>query len=79
MDTKELDTKELVLTGCDLSLLQLAAAARDPSIRVSVAASSIDKMQRNREFVESIAERGTEVYGLTTGRDFCKTMMILQY
>ena len=57
----------LNLTGSDLSMADLVAAARNPAQAVGVDAAALKRMDRNRRFVESLAERGESVYGLTTG------------
>jgi histidine ammonia-lyase len=59
-------TDTLVLTGNDLTIASLVAAARTAS-SVTLSADSRAKMLENRSFAMSIAARGDDVYGLTTG------------
>ena len=56
----------LTLTGSDLTIFTLVAAARHPAA-VVVSPEAIARMRSNRAFAERIAERGDDVYGLTTG------------
>jgi histidine ammonia-lyase len=56
----------LVLTGSDLSIDRLVAAARAAE-PVALAEDALERMRANRAFAERVAERGDEVYGLTTG------------
>jgi histidine ammonia-lyase len=56
----------LLLNGYDLSLPNLVAAARAPG-PVGLHVDALERMRVNRLFAERIAERGDDVYGLTTG------------
>lgn len=56
----------LTLTGHDLSLPNLVEAARAPG-PVGLHVDALERMRINRAFAERIAERGDDVYGLTTG------------
>lgn len=56
----------LTLTGYDLSLPNLVEAARAPG-PVGLHVDALERMRVNRLFAERIAERGDDVYGLTTG------------
>ena len=56
----------LTLTGHDLSLPNFVAAARAPG-PVELDATALERMRTNRAFIEHIAERGDDVYGLSTG------------
>jgi histidine ammonia-lyase len=58
---------DLVLTGNDLCISALVAAARNPSSSVTLSSESYKKMKENRAFAEKVAARGDDVYGLTTG------------
>ena len=57
----------MILMGHDLTIPDLVHVSRQlpPNIRFSDA--SINRMARNRAFAETIADRGDQVYGLTTG------------
>jgi histidine ammonia-lyase len=57
----------LVLTGNDLTITALVTAARDASSTITLSEESRVKMRKNRCFAMKIAERGDDVYGLTTG------------
>ncbi len=56
----------VVLTGSDLTLAELVRVARAGE-RVEVAPAAVERMRAARAVVEAAAERGEEVYGLTTG------------
>ena len=56
----------LTLTGHDLSLPTFVAAARTRG-PVEFDGDALERMRVNRAFVEHIAARGDDVYGLTTG------------
>ena len=57
----------LVLSGSDLTIEALVAAASNKECKIEIAPSSFAKMKENREFAERVAQRGDEVYGLSGG------------
>ena len=61
------DTAAVVLTGNDLTIASLVAAARNESVAVTLSKESRVKMRENRAFAERVAAREDDVYGLTTG------------
>lgn len=56
----------LILDGASLTLADLVRVARS-STPVAIAPAAEERMAANRAFIEAVAERGDEVYGLTTG------------
>jgi histidine ammonia-lyase len=65
----------LTLTGFALSLPKLVEAARAPG-PVGIDLDARERMRVNRLFAERIAERGDDVYGLTTGVGVRKTRRV---
>lgn len=59
----------LLLTGTDLTLSELASAARDASIPVAVAPEAIARVKRVRDWLEAQIAREPlpAIYGITTG------------
>jgi len=51
----------LVLTGSDLGIEALVAAAKDPAMSVSIDPAALARMTSNRAFVDKLAARGDEV------------------
>ncbi len=58
--------KQVVLDGKSLTLNDLVAVARHGA-RVSIARDAIIRMDRARELVEEILDKGEPVYGINTG------------
>ena len=57
----------LLLTGRDLTIGQLVVASKDAAMAIAIDAAALTRMNCNRAFVEKVAARGDEVYGLSTG------------
>jgi len=53
------------VTGCDLSLADIVAVARQGA-GVRIATAAIDKLARGREVLVAAAARGERIYGVTT-------------
>src|SRR6516225_11147749 len=56
----------IVLSGSDLTVTQVIAAARHGE-RVALAPAAIEAMRQARAVVQEVLSQGTPVYGLTTG------------
>ena len=70
------ELKKIIITGRNLTIDKLVAAAREPNIRVSVSEDCIDSMTKNRTFAEKVAARGDQVYGFSTGVGIRKSRAI---
>lgn len=59
----------LILTGTDLTLIDLAAAARDPAIPVGVAPEAMARVRRVRNWLDAqlALDPLPAIYGITTG------------
>jgi len=57
----------ITLDGEQLTIRDVVRIARDPALRVVVAASARQRMQRSRDAVERFVAEGAVVYGITTG------------
>ena len=66
----------LILTGSDLRLKDLIEVSRQSHPKVCIDEESLNKMRTNRQFVEKVADRGDQVYGLTTGVGVRKNRII---
>ena len=67
---------ELILTGTDLTLNELVHTSRQLNPRVKINNDCFSKMSENRKFAEKLANRGDQVYGLTTGVGVRKNRLI---
>ena len=59
--------ERVVLDGRSLSLTEVEAVARDPSVRVELSDRAREAVARSRAFVEAKIATGERVYGVTTG------------
>lgn len=66
---------DIVVSGSDLDLASLVAAAREPGA-VALAPGVVERMRDNRAFAERVAARGDGVYGLTRGVGARKTRTV---
>lgn len=57
----------ILLDGESLTISQVARAARDPRIQVSLAPAAIGRMQASRAVIDEWVEKGEVIYGVTTG------------
>ena len=58
---------DLWLDGEHLTIADVVRVARDPGVRVGVAAAAVERMERSRAAVERMVAEGAIVYGITTG------------
>src|SRR5438093_208653 len=57
----------LSLNGNTLTIADVVRIANDASVRIELAADSVERMRASRAVVDSWVERGDVVYGVTTG------------
>ena len=67
---------ELILTGTELTISELVHTSRQLNPSVRIHNDCFSKMSQNRKFAEKIANRGDQVYGLTTGVGVRKNRLI---
>lgn len=60
-------TRVVTIDGESLTLHEIEAVARDPSIRVELSDSARRRVAASRAFIESKVSSGERVYGVTTG------------
>jgi len=71
---------KLILNGHDLTIDQVHAVAfsENKNIELSIAPSSMEKMQASRAFVFDIVKKGKPVYGINTGFGALSSMHIAE-
>ena len=66
----------LALNGCSLTIPQLVEAARNPTIKVSIAPEAIPGIQKAAAAVQKLIKEGRIAYGITTGFGAFKDRLI---
>jgi hypothetical protein len=72
--------REVVLEGAGLSVAQVAAVARRPNVKVTLdAATAKARVDESSNWVLSCATKGTDTYGVTTGKSIQSQSTQLQF